>query len=283
MRAPSFLRLLIGINMKKNISAYCLSQTAQRLMFNLGACALVMLIFASLAFAQVYKCTFKDEVTRQNKVVYSDSPCGKAEKQTLTAIQAKSQSNIQAQQTTQLAQANALDLAVTNAVLGRDFKLAKSLATTKEHWRLIAIAESEAAPQVLTVANSQPVVSREVECAQATHDFDYVSSTSWRDRELVAAKKSVMYATCGVSEPVVTRPFFVGQTFGGLNYGGLNTGRWPHRNHVNNQVRPYHGVSHHNHPQMYRHHNGRSQAWGGASLNYRSKHFGINVNSANVR
>jgi hypothetical protein len=279
MRASSFLRLLIGINMNKNISAYSLSQTAQRLIFNLGACALVMAMVPSLAFAQVYKCTFKDEVTHQNKVVYSDSPCGKAEKQTLTGIQAKSQSNIQAQQTKQLAQANALDLAVTNAVLGRDFKLAKSLATTKEHWRLIAIAEGETAPHVLTVANSQPVVSREVECAQATYDFDHVSSTSWRDRDLVAAKKSVMYAACGVSEPVVNRPLLVGQTFGGLNYGGPNTGRWPHRNYLPHQA----SVRHHNPPQMYRHHNGRNQAWSGASLNYRSKHFGINVNSANVR
>jgi hypothetical protein len=265
--------------MNKNISAYSLSQAAPRLIFNLGACALVMIILPSLAFAQVYKCTFKDEATRQTKVVYSDSPCGKAEKQTLTAIQAKSQLDIQTQQTTPLAQAKALDLAVTNAVLSRDFKLAKSLATTKEHWRLIAIAEGETAPQVLTVANSQPVVSREAECAQATYDFDYVSSTSWRDRELVAAKKSVMYAACGVSEPVVNRPLFVGQTFGGLNYGGLNTGRWLNRNNLPHQA----GVRHHNHPQKYRHHNGRSQAWGGASLNYKSKHIGINVNSANVR
>ncbi len=75
--------------MNINISAYSLRQVAQRLAFNLGACALAMLIFPSHAFAQVYKCTFKDEATRQNKVVYSDSPCGKAEKQTLTAIQAK--------------------------------------------------------------------------------------------------------------------------------------------------------------------------------------------------
>lgn len=264
--------------MNKNISAYSLSYAAQRLMFNLGAFALVMAIFSSHAFAQVYKCTFKDEVTRQNKVVYSDSPCGKAEKQTLITIQAKSQPDTQAQQTAQLAQVKALDLAVTNAVLSRDFKLAKSLAVTKEHWRLIAIAEGEATPQVLTVVNSQPVVSREAECAQATYDFDYVSSTSWRDKDLVAAKKSIMYATCGVSEPVVNRPIFVGHT-----YGGFNTGHWRHRNHVPYQVRPYNGVGHHNYPQSHRHHNGRSQAWGGASLNYRSKHFGINVNSTNVR
>jgi hypothetical protein len=263
--------------MNKNISAHSLSQTAQRLAFNLGACALVMLMFPSFAFSQVYKCTFKDEVTRQNKVVYSDSPCGKAEKQTLTAIQAKSQTDTQAQQTTQLAQANALDLAVTNAVLGRDFKLAKSLATTKEHWRLIAIAEGEAAAQPLIVANSQPTVSREEECAEAKYNFESASRISWRDKDLLAAKKSVMHVACGVPEPVQNQPVFVGRAF-----GGLNSGRWYHPNAIQYQLRPHKGVGHHTYPVSH-HYHGSHLTGGSASLNYKSKHLSINADSTNVR
>ncbi len=129
-------------------------------------------LFTSHVNAQVYKCTYVDDATRQNKVVYSDSPCGKAEKQTLTAIQTKSPPlSVQALQTAQLAQASAVDSAVTRAVLNQDFKLAKSLATTKEHWRLIAIAEEEAAPQPVIVVSNQAVFSPEDECAQAKDNF----------------------------------------------------------------------------------------------------------------
>lgn len=235
-------------------------------------------LFATQANAQVYKCTFVDDVTRQNKVVYTDSPCGKAQKQTLTAIQTKSQLTIQTPQTsptTQLAQANAVDSAVTSAVLSRDFKLAKSLAATKEHWRLIAIAEGEAPPQPLTLANNQSEVSRIDECAEAKDNFELVSRISWRDKDLVAAKKSVMYVACGVPEPVQNRPIFVGQT-----YGGLSTGRWYHPNHAM-PYRPYGGVGHHTYPVNY--HHGQNHTGSGASLSYKSKHFGIHVDSVNVR
>ncbi len=110
---------------------------------------------------------------------------------------------------------------MTNAVLSRDFKLAKSLATTKEHWRLIAIAEGEAVAQPLIAANTHPTASREDECAEAKYNFESVSRTSWRDKDLVAAKKSVMHVACGVPEPVQNQPIFVGRTFGGLTFWTL--------------------------------------------------------------
>ncbi len=247
--------------------------------------SIVGFLFASHVNAQVYKCTFVDDATRQNKVVYTDSPCHQAQKQTLTAIQTKSPPlSAQALQTVQLAQASAVDSAVTRAVLNQDFKLAKSLATTKEHWRLISIAEGEAAPQPLTVVNSQPIVSQVEECAQAKYDFESVSRTSWRDKDLVAEKKSVMHVTCGVPEPVVNRPLFVGQTFGGFGgYGSLNSGRWHHPNHIPHQIRLHGDVHHHARPHENRHYYGRSHTSSGASLSYKSKHFGINVNGANVR
>lgn len=241
-------------------------------------------LLATQANAQIYKCTFADDATRQNKVVYTDAPCGKAQKQTLTAIQVKSQFNIQTSQTaltTQSAQANAVDSAVTRAVLNRDFKLAQSLASTKEHWRLIAIVEGEAA-QPLIVANNQAVISPADECAQAKDNFESVSRTSWRDKDLVAAKKSVMYVACGVPEPVQNRPIFVGQTYGGFGgYGGLYNGhRYQPNNAVPHQIRPNGGVGHHTYPVNH-HFHVRDKSGSSASLSYKSKHFGINVNSAN--
>ena len=238
-------------------------------------------LLATQANAQVYKCTFIDNVTRQNKVVYTDSPCGKAQKQTLTAIQDKSQMTAQTAQTTQLAQTNAVDSAVTRAVLSRDFKLAKSLATTKEHWRLLAIAEGEAPLQPLTLANIQPEMSRADECAQAKDNFESVSRTSWRDKDLVGAKKSVMYVACGVPEPVQNRPIFVSQTYGG--YGSLYNGRQYYPNHaVPHQARSHGAIGHHTYPVNH-HFYGIDQTGSSASLSYKSKHFGIHVNSINER
>lgn len=246
--------------------------------------SVISFFLAAKANAQIYKCTFIDDVTRQNKVVYTDAQCGKAQKQTLTAIQAKSRFNLQTSQTpltTQLAQANAVDSAVMRAILSRNFKLAQSLATTKEHWRLIAIAEGEAA-QPLIVANSQSRVSREEECADAKYNFESVSRTSWRDKDLVAAKKSVMYVACGVPEPVQNRTIFVGQTYGGFGgYGGLYNGhRYQPGHAVPHQTRPNGGVGQHTYP-INHHYHGHNHTGSGASINYKSKHFGISVNSVN--
>lgn len=232
-------------------------------------------LLSTHANAEVYKCTSADSVTGKNKVVYSDAPCAKSEKQTLTAIPLQSQL---AKQTPEATPAATLDAAVASAVLSRDFKLAKSLAATKEHWRLIAIAEGEAVTQPLIVANSQPTVSREEECADAKYNFESVSRTSWRDKDLVAAKKSVMYVACGVPEPVQNQPILVGRAF-----GGLHSGRWYHPNHaMPHQVRPHKGVGQHTYP-IDRHYHGRNLTGDSASLSYKSKHFSINADSTNVR
>lgn len=252
---------------------------------------IAVFLFTMQVNAQVYKCAHVDDVTRQHKVVYSDSPCTKTEKQTLIDIQAKSQVSAQTMLTTQLASVSTVDAAVTRAVLNQEFKLAKSLATTKEHWRLIAIAEGESAPQPLPqpliVANTQAVVSPAYECALAKDDFESTSSTSWRDKDLVAAKKNVMYAACGVVNPVVNRPILVGHTYGGFGgYGGLYNGRRYHPHHaVPHQIRAHGSVGSQAYPANHRYH-GRNESRnniGGVRLTYKSKHFGINVNGANVR
>lgn len=237
------------------------------------------LLFAAPINAQVYKCTSANVAAGQSKVIYTDAPCIKSSKQTLTNIQAKSKFSAQAAQTAQLVNVNQLDSAVTSAVLNRDFKLAKSLANTKEHWRLIAIAEGEAPPAPLTVANVQPVISRAEECAQAKDNFEYVSRNSWRDKDLVAAKKSVMYAACGVPEPVNNQPIFVGQRFGGFQSGRLFYPNAVTPYYAPHHARPYPHANHHNYGQNNLNsgfnHSDFNQS--GFSLSYRSRHFGIST------
>lgn len=230
------------------------------------------LIWATNAQAQVYKCTLADNETRQNKVIYTDVPCGKSGKQSLTDIQTQSPYGEQNFQVTKSSQENALDEAVTRAVLNRDFKLAKSLASTKEHWRLIAIAEGESAPQTVA-ADRSPVMQTVDECAQARESFESVSRTSWRDRELVAAQKSAMNAACGIQE-LQNPPIIAGYNYGGFN--SIYATRWgkPH------YLAPYGGIGHRNYgtyprgfgPRGLRHH----PVGGGFSSTYKSKSFGIN-------
>lgn len=242
--------------------------------------------------AEVYKCTFEDNATSKTKVVYSDEPCSKSERQTLTTIQLKSPltapdpnlAQVQTLQTppTQLEQAE-LDAAVTRAVLNRDFKLAKMLAVTKEHQRLIAVAEDKTVLPSEIVAHNQAVVAREVECAQAKDNFEVVSRTSWRDKDLVAAKKSIMYVACGIAEPVQNRPVFVGRAYRGFGASGsLHSGRWYHPHHVApHQARPHRGIGHPAFP-INRHYYGGNHTGGSANLSYKNKHFSINAESANA-
>ncbi len=220
----------------------------------------IIFAVANSAAAQVYKCTFVDKDSHQNKVIYTDAPCAMTSKQTLTDIQTASQLNAQNQQTIPVAQENSVDQAVTRAVLSRDFKLAKALATTKEHWRLIAVAEGEAPSNIEEAPQQQ--VAQNNECDLAKNDFESVSRTSWRDRDLVAAKKSIMYVACGVPESV-QQPIYVAQ-----GYGGIQSARWI-APYAYGWQRPYqHGDSNHH-----------TNTGSNVSLSYRSKHVGLNVGS----
>lgn len=257
---------------------------------------LILLGFVAAApvSAQVYKCTLADNATRQTKVIYTDAPCTKAAKQTLTSIQVKSNNFAQSAQQQDLVSPDLakLDSAVTNAVLNRDFKLAKSLASTKEHWRLIAIAEGE--PPQLVVANTQPVVSRADECAQAKDSFEYVSRNAWRDKDLVAAKKSLMYVACGVQEPINNQPIFVGQRFGGFQSGRLiypNAGLPyypPHAHRPHHAQQPYTYINRfgqtvqQNHQEFAVQNHGGFGQQTGFSLDYSSSRFGFSTGGFNA-
>jgi hypothetical protein len=176
---------------------------------------LAALGFANSGFSQVYKCTAIDANSRQAKVAYSDMPCDKTAKQSATDITEIAKNSVK-NQPVKYASAE-LDNAVTQAVLSKNFALAKSLAKTKEHWRLIAMTESasQAAPiaardETVNVAQS----NADNACERAQQDYDSTYRLYWRDKELVAAKKSVMFALCGVPEnEIYAQPIIVVQPY----------------------------------------------------------------------
>jgi hypothetical protein len=227
-----------------------------------------LIIFASSTYAGVYKCTIWDKETKQNKVVYTDVQCAKSSKQTPTEIQVASSNKVSTRDIfSNNVRSDTVDQQVTRAVLNQDFKLAKSLAATKEHWRLIAIAEGESATPVTTVKTEQPLfvqTNQENACEEARGDFEKTSRLYWRDRDLVATKKSMMFAACGVPEPLQSQPILVGIPYG---IGWVR----PHYNH--------HRPNHH-YTNGYEHQHNSVHNGGSLSLDYRSKQFGLQVNSA---
>jgi len=228
---------------------------------------LTLISFANVSLAGVYKCTFWDKETKQNRVVYTDTKCAESNKQTLTDIQTSSNKISTRNNYPNDMQSDAIDQQVTRAVLNRDFELAKSLATTKEHWRLIAIAEGSSATPVATVRTEEPhfvQASQEEMCQEARGDFDTASRLYWRDSDLIATKKSMMFAACGVPEPEQ-------YTLVGAPYGYGMGWRRPYYNH--------HRLGHHQ-AKGYKH---QYQNGGSLNLGYKSKHMSLRANSFDQR
>jgi hypothetical protein len=230
-----------------------------------GIVFLIGSFVCSHATAEVYKCTSFDKKTGQKKTSYTDAACADSAKQTLIEIQETSNlaDNVP------LTDDAELDLRVSRAVLKHDFKLAKSLAMTKEHWRLISMAEGTERQQVRTVATSPVVIARSTrqdECTLARNDFEFTSRTQWRHKDSIAAKKSIMYAACGISDPEYrSRPIVLVQPYGGV----IQSSRWVAPRAYHRPYNKYHGK------HDLRHSHNRS----GLSLYYKSKHFGLDVKS----
>lgn len=229
----------------------------------------VLATLASHAYAEVYKCTSTNNASGQKTIVYSDIPC-----QTSASGQAVSQRKVEITDYA-IAQPSAtdadVDLQISRAVLNGDFKLAKTLAHTKEHWRLISMAEGQrvepaklAVPPVVIVKDTSTN-----DCAMARSDFESTSRTHWRQKDLIAAKRSSMFAACGVAEPAQQNsPVVIGQS-----YGGIQSSRW-----FAPAYRPK--VYRHAYHQHYKkHHPRHSQNKSGLSLHYQSKHFGVRAQS----
>jgi len=182
---------------------------------------LAMLLVALPVQAQVYKCT-----SEEGGVVYSDSPCTMGDTQTLTGITGEAS----AENTPHLARKppviQQLDIAVKSAIALNNLKRAEALATTREHWEWIAEARKQT-PQVTQAATSDLAAS--AECQQAKSQLDYEAGKPFPDADVLQTKRSLMYASCGLSEPleVVTEA----PAAGFYPYYGSPYPRPPHRFH----------------------------------------------------
>ena len=212
--------------------------------------------------AQVYKCTSFDSRNNKESTVYTDTPCGGQHQQTVINLPVKPIATVSPDQ-------SSLDLRIAQAVLDQDFALAKSLATSKEHWRLISMAEGKQ----LTVKTA-PVVTNQIvadnACTAARNAYESAASARWPDEALISIKKSSMYAACGVTDPIDQNSVIV---VGNRN-GGIQSSRWIGL--------PY-GPIVYNRPHFNKHHSHRINGGGGLSINYQNKHFGVRAQSGGLQ
>ena len=181
---------------------------------------LAILLFTAPAYAQIYKCVSKDGV------VYSDSPCTEAGSQTITGINGAAPADGTQALARKPPVIMQLDTAVKSAIALNDLDKAEALATTSEHWEWIAEARKNA-PQTARADTSDPAAS--VECQQAKSELDHEAGRPFPDPEVLQTKRSLMYVSCGLSEPmeVVTGAPAVGIfPYYGNAYGHF---RHPHR------------------------------------------------------
>jgi hypothetical protein len=162
---------------------------------------LALLLISIPAHAQVYKCVGAEGVE------YSDSPCANEDSQTLTGIDSTtSPTPALAHKPPVILQ---LDTAVKAAIAVNDLARAEALATTREHWEWIAEARKNTT-QVARTEVGDPAAS--ADCQQAKSELDQEAGKPFPDADVLQAKRSLMYASCGLSEPfeVVTEAPAVG-------------------------------------------------------------------------
>jgi len=165
---------------------------------------LALLMMAFPAQAQVYKCT-----SAQGRVVYSDSPCTKGNEQSLPGISNAPQAVTPAAVAGKPAVIQQLDTAVRSAIAVNDLSRAEALATTSEHWQWIGEAKKNVSQ---TAKNQNPDPAQSAECQQAKSQLDYEAGKPFPDTNVLQTKRSLMYASCGIPEPleVVTEAPAVG-------------------------------------------------------------------------
>jgi hypothetical protein len=180
---------------------------------------IALLLIALPAQAQVYKCT-----SQEGGVVYSDSPCTSGNIQTLPGITGESSGAVTPNLARKPAVIQQLDTAVKSAIAMNDIGRAEALATTQEHWEWIAEVR-KTTPQVAKAETSDPAQS--ADCQQAKSQLDYEAGKPFPDTDVLQTKRSLMYASCGIPEPleIVTEA----PAAGFFPYNGRPYGRHPHR------------------------------------------------------
>lgn len=153
---------------------------------------LVLLLFAAPAHAEIYKCV------RESGVIYSDRPCADDGSQTMTGINGAGPQGIPAPLPQKPPVIVQLDTAVKSAIALNDLNRAEALATTREHWEWIAEARKNTT-QRIRAETTDPAAS--AECQQAKSALDQEAGKPFPDPEILGAKRSLMYASCGLPEP----------------------------------------------------------------------------------
>ena len=156
--------------------------------------SLALLMMAFPAQAQVYKCT-----STQGRVVYSDSPCTKGNQQSLPDISNTPQATTPTIAGRKPAVIQQLDTAVKSAIAVNDLNRAEALATTSEHWKWIGEARKSVSQ---TARNQDQDPAQSSECQQAKTQLDYEAAKPFPDADVLQTKRSLMYASCGIPEPV---------------------------------------------------------------------------------
>jgi hypothetical protein len=224
-------------------------------------------LICNSAIAEVYKCTSFDAQSNKQSIVYTDKPCSEQVKQTLIDVQTSPTNNAT------IADESPLDLKITRAVLMEDFKLAKSLAKTKEHWRLISMAEGAQQTSVKTIPIADRQIAIQDECAIARNAYESTARARWRDEDLIATKKNSMYAACGVAESAGQNSVVVV----GNRFGGIQSSRWigtPYGPILHNQ--PYN--------KSYRRYQSNNVNNGSdLSIQYQGSRFGVRSQSGGIQ
>jgi hypothetical protein len=157
----------------------------------------LLTIFSSAAYAQVYKC--KDA---ENQIIYSDTPCLPGSKEIATDINTLQPANADPDAAAGIMRQ--LDAAVKSAIAANDMTRANALAMSEKHREWIAVAIREQALHTdKSPAELQAQKASSSECATAKRSLEAEVNARNSNPEVLGARKSLMYAACGIVEPVI--------------------------------------------------------------------------------
>lgn len=173
-----------------------------RAIFAIIGAALLFAFSASLANAEIYKCT-----NEKNKTTYSDAPCSSGSIQRLTDIQVNlpgNQQTLPPYDKENSALKRQLDAAVKSAIAENDFTRAEALASTAEQKQWVVTAKKEMTRNSVigrTEADLSADLANSYECQEAKRNLERELNSFSPEPEALTAKTSLMRASCGQREP----------------------------------------------------------------------------------
>jgi hypothetical protein len=174
-----------------------------RAIFAIIGAVLLFVFSASLANAEIYKCT-----NEKNKTTYSDAPCSSGSLQSLTDIQVSLPTNrptLPPYDMENSALKRQLDAAVKSAIAVNDFIRADALASTAEQKLWVVTAKKEMAQNSVigrTEADLNAGLANSYECQEAKRNLESAVNSFSPEPEVLTAKTSLMRAACGQRESV---------------------------------------------------------------------------------